>query len=178
MWSDSPKVKEFPHHGDTFNYFPTITSVKEVEFERIFTDKDSFEKEILLQDIMLGVTHLTINDEPIYLFDQSRKTSFVNSVKERKWTDYKSSINQVKDVEQPDRDIIKMFTLQQGNINTQAERKITTMFDESGTIGGMANTLVFLCQVVYWFFGAPFRQLNLAYYYQKLREGIQIDKRY
>ena len=94
---------------------------------------------------MLGVTHLTINDEPIYMTDMSRNTSFINSVKERNWNDYKYFYKQVNKSNETKRDIIKMYTLQQGNVNTITERKITTMFAESGTLGGIGYTLLFMC---------------------------------
>lgn len=66
-----------------------------------------------------------------------------------------------------------MFTLQQGNANTHTVRNIADFLDESGTLGGIGWTMLFICQVLYWFFGEPFRELSLALYYQKLRERAQ-----
>ena len=63
-----------------------------------------------------------------------------------------------------------MYAIQQGSISTHHQRKISNFIDESAVLGGLARTLWFICYVSYWFFGYPFRELNLALSYQKLRE--------
>ena len=89
MFSDSNKVNEFPYNGDTKNYFPTIRNYKSIDYGKIYADAQLFREEYQFTEINLGMEELEINDEPLYLVEETRKTNFVNVENIRKLTDFK-----------------------------------------------------------------------------------------
>lgn len=57
------------------------------------------------------------------------------------------------------------------------DRSILSFVDELSVVGGLARSLVAIFYCIYIFFGTPFRMLDLAVSFQKLKEMSQKRKR-
>ena len=77
MWSDSDYVEQSPHLGDKSAYFPTVNTIKSIDFGRIKLDENSDDVQIV--ELMLSTNVLRVNDDPTGYF-ASRIFKFLNII--------------------------------------------------------------------------------------------------
>lgn len=119
-----------------------------------------------MDEVLVQYNSIRINDDPWEL-SELRKTDFLNLEWSRNLVDRVANYDMSGSNIEPE-DVIRSYLFSMDNIGTAYERRIQTVNAVLGNLGGLAGTVVAALGFVDWFFGAPFRELDLSVSFRKL----------
>lgn len=148
-------------------YFPTVTTYSSIKYGPITPDSATRNETFLLDEIKVEYNSIRINDDP-WEISAPRTQSFLNLRWDR---DLKDNINAGYDVSEANvepEDLVRLYLFSMDNVGYAYERKILTVNEVLGNLGGLAGTVIGLVAFVDTFFGGPFRELDRNVSFRKL----------
>lgn len=123
---------------------------------------------LMFEELNYSLSKLKITDSNF--IDNARSNSFLNIVSTRKGTDSRSFYK--LDAENADRHLIYAKFLMVSHEGQIHSRKVTSILLELCRIGGMLKIMTSAGAFLFYWFVQPFRELDLAVSYNKLKSQI------